>query len=255
MSFKLMKKLITLLAAVCLLSAANLGLAWGESEVTIAGNKCGLVVKVSPKTVDTGNLNPGDEKYSSLRLINTGDKTITVYIRTNIKKEEAPRGGYLADIMTLTIRDGSRVLADDLFREVAKRGNILIGKMAPGEEKMIEFEAQFPKEANNDYQGATMKVNWTFVAECSGNGGDDGDNDGGNGGGDNGRPKPPPVDEEEPIPPEPDEPIEPEAIDTPEESIPFVPGEMPATGEVPSLYYYGAGAALAMLGLVTSKKK
>lgn len=222
----------------------------------------GLEIHVPEKTVNTDNLGPGDKKSSSLKLKNTGSSDLTVYIRTNILSETSPRGGGLADVMILTIRDGDSVIADGTFRDVADEGNILIGNMAPEAEKTIYFSADFPKEAGNEYQGASFKVNWTFTTESSGGGGGD---EGGGGGSDEDEPAPPIEIEEEPIPEgepkPPTEPSEPEpepevpVLEVPEEEIPAGVPEMPQTGEGAQYPYYLVGAFALLAGISLVKRR
>ena len=193
--------------------------------------------------------------YSCLKLINTGSHQLDVYIRTNIKSEKSPNGGRLSEVMALIIKDGDNVITDSSFKATANKGNIYIGKMAPGTEKTICFFTNLPEETDNKYQAASMKVNWTFTTQYT-----DGDDH------DDKPPKRPPKDddtpptppiEDEPIPQGPGEtevPSEPEIIIIEDEDIPTGPADMPATGEMPPLYYYGTGALIVMLGIATKKK-
>ena len=128
-----MRRIVRKIFAAVLI--AGLVIAWVSGPVLAdrvirPENENGLEIHLPEKTVDTGNLNPGDTKESYLRLVNSGEDTFTIYIRTNILpfSEKSPRGGRLADVMTLTIKDGEQVVADDTFREVAKEGNISLGK-------------------------------------------------------------------------------------------------------------------------------
>lgn len=178
-----MRRIVRKIFAAVLI--AGLVIAWVSGPVLAdrvirPENENGLEIHLPEKTVDTGNLNPGDTKESYLRLVNSGEDTFTIYIRTNILpfSEKSPRGGRLADVMTLTIKDGEQVVADDTFREVAKEGNISLGKMTPGSEKTIYFSTDMPENAGNEYQGSSFKANWTFTTQVSGGGG------GGGGGGD-----------------------------------------------------------------------
>lgn len=256
-------RIIVLVVIISFVIVKVPGIALGEPGFII-NNDNGLVIHVPEKTVDTGNLNPGDKKSSSLKLKNTSSSSLTVYIRTNIISETSPRGGYLADVMTLTIKDkdGDKVICDGTFRSVANEGNVLIGDLAPGTEKTIYFFADLPKETGNDYQGASLKVNWTFTTESTGGGGDDGgDRD------DDDEPAPPIEIEEEPIPegePEPPVPTEPEPepdpdvqiMEIPEEEVPVGAPDMPETGEGVHYPYYvvGAFAILAGIGLIKKKR-
>jgi hypothetical protein len=276
---KLIKKIIMLLATVCVMSTASLCLAWGEQDFTVTGGNSGLNIEVLSKAVDTSNLSPGDVNSSSLKLTNTGNNSLTVYIKTNIKEEKSLKSSHLADIMTLAIKDGSQVIVDGLFREVANKDNILIGKMAPGAIKTIGFDTELPLQAGNDYQGATMKVEWIFTTQSTGNNGGD-DNGGGNNGGYDPPEKPSPGDGErdgsivsdptEPdvitipedelpagsidIPYSDEVPSEPEDTTVTDEELPFSFKDMPYTGETSPMYFYGAGAAIAMLGIVIRKR-
>ena len=176
-----MRRIVRKIFAAVLI--AGLVIAWVSGPVLAdrvirPENENGLEIHLPEKTVDTGNLNPGDTKESYLRLVNSGEDTFTIYIRTNILpfSEKSPRGGRLADVMTLTIKDGEQVVADDTFREVAKEGNISLGKMTPGSEKTIYFSTDMPENAGNEYQGSSP-ANWTFTTQVTGGGGGGGGGD------------------------------------------------------------------------------
>ena len=164
-------RMIVLVLIVVMVIARVSGVASAKTSYVISGDRNGLEIRVPQKTVDTGNLNPGDKKSSSLQLLNTGSSVLNVYIRTNILGETSPRGGRLADVMTLTIKAEDELISDGTFREVAKEGYVLIGSIAPETTKTIYFSADFPEDAGNDYQGASLRVNWTFLTESVGGGG------------------------------------------------------------------------------------
>jgi hypothetical protein len=265
MTSTILRKTMTVVFAICLMITAAPKAALGES--TIIGDSNGLEIHIPPKSVDTGNLNPGDKMYSCLRIVNTGSNQLSIYIKTNIKSEsEKPLfGGRLADVMTLTIKVDGSTIAEDIFRQVAKQGNIYIGEMSSGEERTICFFTNLPESAGNEYQGASFKANWAFTTQTSGSGGDGPDKP----------PRPPkddptpkpPKDEEvppmtsvedEPVPEGPGEtevPSEPEIIIVEDDDIPTGPYEMPATGETPPFCYYGTGALVVMLGMAMKKEK
>jgi hypothetical protein len=261
MTSTIIKKTMTVVFAVCLIIAFVPRAALGEPGYTIVGDDNGLEIYIPSKTVDTGNLNPGDKMYSCLKLINTGSHQLNVYIRTNIKSERSPNGGRLSEVMALIIKDGDNVISDSSFKAAAKKGNIYIGKMAPGTEKTICFFTNLPEETDNKYQAASMKVNWTFTTQADGGGGDDHDDK---------PPKRPPKDDDDydtpPTPPIEDEPIplgpgetevpsEPEIIIIEDEDIPTGPADMPTTGETSPFCYYGTGALAVMLGMAIRKDK
>lgn len=255
MALLIIKKIMTVIFAVCLIIVAVPRAVLGEPGYTIVGDDNGLEIQIPSKTVDTGNLNPGDKKYSSLKLTNTGPHQLNVYIRTNIISERSPNGGYLSDVMALIIKDKDDVITDGSFKAAANKGNIYIGKMAPGAEKIIDFFTNLPDETGNEYQAASIRVNWTFTTQTDGDGDDD-----------DKPPKRPPDDgnipptpdiEDEPIPLGPGEtevPSEPEIIIIEDKDIPTGPANMPATGEIPPLYYYGTGALVVMLGMAIRKR-
>ncbi len=233
------------------------------SGVKIVGNNCGLVIEVSDEKEDTSNLNPGDLKQSKLILKNKGDNRIqNVSIKTNIiaNSETSPRGGNLADILKLTIKDGNITIIDNLsFRDAAKISSKSLGPMDAGEEKVLDFIINFPSSADNDYQGASFQTNWTFTTTCTGS---SGGGDSGGGGGRNDDPEDSdraeepggeisvpdedipagPIDEEEPSVPD----IE---ITVDDEAIPIGPTEMPKTGEMAPIYFIGFGAFIVAIGI------
>lgn len=138
--YKFITKWFLILFAVCaVITAVPQTVNAAPSGVKIVGNNCGLVIEASDEKEDTSNLNPGDLKQSKLILKNKGDNRIqNVSIKTNIiaNSELSPRGGNLADILKLTIKDGNNTIIDDLsFREASKLPNKSLGSMAAGEKK------------------------------------------------------------------------------------------------------------------------
>jgi len=265
-----MKKIIVMIFAACLIISDIPRLALAEPAYTIVGDDNGLEIHVPEKTQDKENLEPGDKESSSLMLRNTGSNFLHVYLRTNIVEEKAPNGGYLKDVMTLVIKDGDKVITAGTFRGAAEKGNIYLGIMEPGEEKNLYFLTELPTDAGNEYQAASMKVNWTFTTQTDSDGDDDdngdedddGDRDGRDrdGGGD--------FDEEEgddggeievedeDIPQGPGEtPSEPGIeITVEDEEVPVGPAVMPKTGEISPLFFYGTGALMLVLGITLRKK-
>lgn len=254
------------------------GLAFGEGEGTIISTtEDGLVIRVLDEIQDTGNLNPGDKKHSCYSLVNEGKGTITVYIKTEIDEEsvKSPNGGKLADIMTLTIKDGEKEVISDTFTEVANvgdgatKGNLLLGEMAPESEKVICLYTNLPGNTDNEYQGASFKANWKIkTVKKTGGGGDD------SGGGTDrpSRPKTPSdptVDVDDGSLPEggpepgditegdiPEIEGESEVVEIVDVEIPFGKPEIPKTGRDLPYPYYVVGALLVLTGLgITFRKK
>lgn len=230
--------------------------------------KSGLEIRVPEKTQDTVNLNPGDKKHSCLEIKNTSSGKLMVYIRTDIKDKKSPNGGHLQEVMTLKIKDGEDIIADNTFEAVKEKGNIYIGEMAPSSKKTICFYTNLPEDIGNEYQGASFKANWVFTTQSLGGG--DGDDD-------PHKPKPPkdkdddtpsrpPNDddkgpiveiEDEPIPEGPveiDIPSELEEIVIEDDEIPTGPVDMPATGMTSPWNYYVIGALTIMLGITIKDK-
>lgn len=253
---KPIKLIVTILFVSFLMLGTVTAQAMGGTGYEIVGDSNGLEIKAPDPAVNVGNLNPGDEKNSRLRLTNNNSRAITVYIRTEIVSENTPSGGSdLADGMYLTIMDGNTTVSSGTFREAHEANNISLGRMAAGAVKVLEFYADLPggKGTGNEYQGSSMKVTWVFTTESSGGGG------GGGGGGDDDD-----DDDDEP------------GINIPEEPTPFGPaGEedsfeqegiimpedeqvlaMPKTGEgLPYPFYIaGACAVIAGVGLIRKKK-
>lgn len=263
-TIKLCKGLaLTLLILCVIIIAVPQNVYATPSGIKIVGDNCGLIIKASDKKEDTSNLNPGDIKQTKLTLINGGNNRIEqVYIKTNIiaNSELSPRGGNLADILKLTIKDGNNTIIDDLsFRNAAKISSKSLGPMDAGEEKVLDFIINFPSSADNDYQGASFQTNWTFTTTCTGS--SSGGDTGGGGGRsddpeDSDQPEEPggdisvpdedipagPIDEEEPSVPD----IE---ITVDDEAIPIGPTEMPKTGEMAPIYFIGFGAFIVAIGI------
>ncbi|HHX23404.1 MAG: hypothetical protein ACOX2A_09740 [Tepidanaerobacteraceae bacterium] len=261
MAVTIIRKILAVAFGICLIFSAVPGKALGEPGYTIVGDDNGLEIHVPKKTQDTGNLNPGDKKYSSLKLVNTGSRPLHVYIRTNILSERAPRGGRLSEVMTLVIKDKDNVITDHSFKDAAREGNVYIGRMSPGAEKILDFYTDLPEEIGNDYQASSMRVNWTFTTQSDKDDDDDDDDDDHDDDrdddDDSDRDHDVEIDDEEipKGPGEPEIPSEPGVeITIDDDEVPLGPADMPGTGEVSPLYYYGAGALIVTLGVVMKKK-
>jgi len=224
----------------------------------IVGDANGLTIEALPEGQDTGNLNPGDEKISALRLKNTNDDDVTVWIRTNITgNRPGSNGGDLAEVLHLLIKDGDREITDDSFKNAAADGNVLIGTMDPGEEIILNFTVTLPGPGTgNEYQGSAIDANWTFTTQTESGGGGPG---GGGRRGGGGEPGEPPVEiPEEPVP---GGPAEVPGGDSPEPDIliieePVPEGTaMPKTGEIPPAFFYGLGSLAVVMGVAVRKRK
>ena len=238
------KNPIKLITMALLASLLVLGMvpakALGGTGYKIEGESNGLIIESPLDPEDTGNLNPGDRKHSQLKLTNTNRRPVAVFISTVIVSEETPSGGEpLADGMFLTIEDEDTTVCSGTFREARDKGNISLGRMASGEEKILDFYADFPgEESGNEYQGSSMKVQWVFTTQSSSSGGGGGRRRGGG--------------EEEITVDEPDifvPPDEPVTV----EDLPL-PG-MPKTGEGPPYPYYLAGACAIVAGVGLLRKE
>ena len=260
---KATRKAVILILLVSLALLVTVPQALAATGYKIEGNANGLTIESQPNEQGTGNLNPGDEKASRLKLTNTNDDDVRVWIRTNITERRIPEGSRdLSEVLHILIKDGSRVITDDSFDGAADAGNIEIGVMNPGDEIILDFTVTLPGPGTgNDYQGSSIDANWTFTTESESSGG---------GGGGGGRRTPSNPDEpttiipEEPVPEGPGEIPEgtPYAVPDPDlliiEEEP-VPGgsaaKMPKTGEIPPIYFYGAGSLAVALGVAARKKK
>jgi LPXTG-motif cell wall-anchored protein len=240
-----------LITAVLLTALLGLGIApveaFGEPVYRKVGESNGLVIEVPEKTQDTGNLGPGDTKQSHIRLTNSNQRSVTVYMRTEIVEESTLYGGKLAEAFRLKIMDGSGTVYDGTFQEAHDKGNISLGRMTPNAEKTLYFYADLPgRETGNEYQGSSMKVQWVFTTQVGGGGGGGGGDEGGRRGGGGGE-------EEEVIIEEPD------VFEPPEEpvTVDYEPPLMPKTGEASPLPFYVAGACAVVLGasLIINKNR
>jgi len=250
---KTIKRLATVLSVFFLVLGVVPARALGEPAYEVVDESNGLKIAVQSAYVDTGNLNPGDTKNSSIKLTNEGSDTLTL----SPKPGEAPD---LAEKMRLTIKDGDNAITDDeTFRDAAEKGDIQIGRMTPGAEKILNFHVELPN-VENDYQGASTSVKWVFTTVSSDNGSGDEDHHRRDDDGDGGPDEPNGPDttiEDEPVPVGPvdeEKPSEPETtVTVEEEEIPAGPA-MPDTGETSPLYFFAAGAFLAVLGYAVRKK-
>ena len=249
-------RMIVLVLIVVMVIARVSGVASAETSYVISGDRNGLEIRVPQKTVDTGNLNPGDKKSSSLQLLNTGSSVLNVYIRTNILGETSPRGGRLADVMTLTIKAEDELISDGTFREVANEGYVLIGSIAPETTKTIYFRGF--SEDRKRLSGCFTRVNWfsyrerrwrrtitatmmTMMATMARAAGEVEEE---------------PVPREQlfpcpvPVPTKPDQPV----VAIPEEEVPPGPPDMPETGErVRYPFYYRVLAILAGVSIIKKR--
>ena len=132
-------RMIVLVLIVVMVIARVSGVASAKTSYVISGDRNGLEIRVPQKTVDTGNLNPGDKKSSSLQLLNTGSSVLNVYIRTNILGETS-RGH--ADVMTLTIKAEDELISD-VHLEKCQRRICINRKHSPETTKTIYFSADF----------------------------------------------------------------------------------------------------------------
>jgi hypothetical protein len=264
MKWKLMNIILAALLVFFLMQGMAAG-AGGYRAYKVEGSNNGLVVRSLDEPADIGNLNPGDTKGSRLQLANTGSSKLKVYIRTDITGEKTQKGGNLADILWLTIMDGSNKITDSTFRDAHKAGNTYIGTMSAGTKKILEFSAGFPgEETGNEYQGSSMNVRWIITTASTGSH-------------DPGYPPYEPPDPEGPFSPpteepdtdeppveEPDIDIDDEPVPTgPEdeitpaddEEIPIAPGDIPKTGGIHPAYFYGSGALVTAIGIILRKKR
>jgi len=256
--------ILTIVLISFLLVAGYPAYAVGEPQITNNGKEAGLVITAPLNPVDISNLNPGDTKVSQLLLTNNGsDPFQMVSIRTHILpgSENSPRGGALADILRLTIRDGNTIIVDNLtFREAAALLNQTLGSMAVGEQKVLDFTVYFPgREAGNEYQGASFQVKWIFnIIIDPSNPGEPGDPGGPGDPADPGDPgNSDLISEDEPTPlgsPEEGDLDEDEIIVVIEEKFPLGPA-MPRTGEKSPMYFYAAGVLIALAGVAVRQKK
>ncbi|NLJ33164.1 MAG: LPXTG cell wall anchor domain-containing protein [Firmicutes bacterium] len=225
---------------------------------SVLKNENGLEIHLPERTVEMGNLNPGDVKHSHLTLVNKGPNTLLVSIRTNIIAggEESPQGGSLTDIMNLTIGEGHTIVASGTFGEVIGEGNILLKPMTPGEERILYFTGSMPQDAGNDYQGSSFRASWTFTSQVSASGPP--------GGGDEGDTDLPPVAPggedltqigEEEIPAGVGEVDDEGLISIDEEELPTGASIMPQTGEASHSIFSGLGLALIAGGLALFKRR
>jgi LPXTG-motif cell wall-anchored protein len=265
MKWKLMNIILAALLVFFLMQGIATGTG-GFRAYKIEGNNNGLVARSLDPPANIGNLNPGDSKCSRLQLANTGSSMLKVYIRTDITGEKTLKGsGSLADVLWLTIMDGNNKITDSSFRNADKAGNVYIGTMPAGTKKILEFCATFPgEEAGNEYQGASMNVRWIITTATTGSHdpayppNEPSDPEG---------PFTPPPEEpdiDEPSPEEPDIDIDDEPVPTgPEdeitpvddEEIPIAPEDLPKTGGVHPIYFYGAGALVAVIGIILRRKQ
>jgi LPXTG-motif cell wall-anchored protein len=241
---------LTVLTIMCLTIMISCpAYAVGEPQISNNGVDDGLVITAPDPEEDISNLNPGDTKQSSLLLKNNGEDPFNVYIKTEILSgsENSPRGGKLAEIMRLTIKDGSTTIVDNItFREADQMARQALGRMDVGEQKKLDFIAHFPKEAGNEYQGASFQVTWIFDAMTAPVRGstdttvDTGDDP----------PPVPPALEESPLSPEPPVPFPPALEEGDTE-----PKPMPETGEASNIPFYAAGSLTVALGITLLNKK
>lgn len=242
--------------------------AYATMGVDVEENQCGLVIEAAGDGEDIGNLYPGDRKQSQLRLVNEGENLISsIAMKTQIVhgSESSPRGGDLADVLRLTIKNGDDFLVNDLpFRDAAHLSAIELGSMVSGSEMVLDFYLFFPTTAGNEYQGSSFQANWYFATSCDSNG-DPGGGDpggggetgtgGGTGSGQTNVPEAQVPQGQIPLGPGITRPNNETVIITVEgDPIPFGPGVvLPRTGEANPLGFVWTGSLFILLGLLWRK--
>jgi len=275
------RKLLILITLVSLVILGTVPQALA-ANYKIEGDANGLTIEALPNGEALGNFTPGDTEESRLKLTNTNDEKVTVWIRTNITaRHRGPNGGDLAKALHLLIKEGSRVITNDSFDGAAKDGFVRIGTLDPNEAVFLDFTVTLPgPETGNYYQGSSIDVKWTFRTESISRGG------GGKGGGKQRDPRNPDISgepdepgdiiEDEPIPEgsadpsQSEQPAQPAQSGQPSgdtdsqdsglitfeaEQVPGVAVKMPKTGEIPPIYFYGIGSLAVAMGLMVRKRK
>lgn len=276
------RKAIILIILVSLALLVFVPQALAATGYRIEGDANGLTIEALPKNQGIGNLAPGDVKESRLKLTNTNNSEVRVWIRTNITdRRPGPNGGDLAEVLHLLIQDVNvdregnvtgvnKTITNDTFND-AEGKDVFVKTMGAGEVIFLDFTVTLPgPETGNDYQGSSIDANWTFTVQSREGGGGPGGGGPRPGGGDPGD-EPPIEIPEEPIPEGPAEP--PGEGDTPpgegdvtpgtpdeliiieEEPVPGGTAKMPKTGEIPPVYFYGIGSLAVLLGVAVRKRK
>lgn len=165
--FKTIKQ-VFFFVLICITLYFNMTLlSFGEiTSAYVTGTNLGLTIEKATGNAVTDNLGPGDVETSSLLLTNNGNDYFTVTMNTNLitSSEKSPNGGKLADVLILTVSDGSTILVDHLtFRAASQLTAINLGRMNVSSQKKLTFSVYFPEAYGNEYQGSTFNANWTFT--------------------------------------------------------------------------------------------
>lgn len=139
----------------------------------VEGANCGLTVTPSCEPVDTSNLNPGDTKASCLHVGNKGDQPLRYYF--DIKKISSSAGFYpgltgrpLDEVLEITVLRGGVELFHGLVSEFEE---LYMGVMQPGDLQQIDIVVHLSgPDVGNEYQGASVTVQFVFRANCNGMG-------------------------------------------------------------------------------------
>lgn len=117
-------------------------------------------LSISPHTIlfDIENFKPGDWAVREMTIINSGNEELEYIVTANLKEGSEK----LYNALKVTIEDGKKnQMFNGTFSEFQ---NIQPRKLSQSESETLNITVQFPPELENDYQGLTSEVVFTFSA-------------------------------------------------------------------------------------------
>lgn len=111
---------------------------------------------------------PGDTKESSFLLGNRSGRTVNIYFKTRVPRQEEDVM-LLLEAMTLMIKKGNTVIYDGpLHGLLLENGLLLASLQAGGKEETITFCVYMPEHLQNQSAMQKARVQWIFSADYRG---------------------------------------------------------------------------------------
>lgn len=209
-----------------------------EPKLVVLGTDSGMSVSPSSTLFTITDIYPGKKEAETLRITNDGK---TAFHNTvTVRKESGD--DLLYEVLDLAIynQDESPLYSGKLH----KVRNLDLGTVASGGFNDLRFEVELPLECGNEYQNLKTKVVFELV-------GTQHPPVPPSGGGSRKTPQSTGAEPQSLTVPDPEPVSEPRAEDegvVVEEETPGAP-QLPKTGEIPPVFFYGTGLVLVLIGL------
>lgn len=132
------------------------------ADLVLRGDTVGLSITPENEDLfDVNNMLPGESVKSSIQISNTDNFPFTLSVEIVGGLIELDLGEKdMLDMLDIDVSMGGAVIASF----PVKGGDYTIGRFIPGQTASLEVEITFNKEADNDYQGKSAKLQWIFTA-------------------------------------------------------------------------------------------